>query len=470
MCIHSALESDVMKKDRMQWLFVLIAISIIILACAAPQIVNQESVVATKVAATLAAVHAGDAKALEPAFELITATPEIVDTTPKSGSNENKKLVVAYTDSNKNIFLRDANKNTRQLITSGDVYDIGLSDDGEWLAFVRLHDDFKYSFWVIKLDGTGEKQLVSESQFDSMKNNKDAVGGMPYVFTWRPGTHELAFVSAPVFDGPGMLVNDDLWIVNADSGELKQVFTPGNGGIFYYSPDGAQLALVTPEKISLINADGSNRRDGVLTFPKVNTYSEFYYYPAPKWSAQGDKLLVIIPPEDPYISPLQPSTIWQINVDAASSAKLGDLNVSPFAAAEFSPDQARLAYLEDGEKTGDTEYELYILTLNGMSKSIYEKGLVTFSAWSPDSSRFIFAAGTGDNAQLGQVGGGYKPLMNTGPADFVNWVDNDQFLYLERSTLGWKVYLENLEGYLELVADLRGDPATFFPTYDFILQ
>ena len=105
--------------------------------------------------------------------------------------------------------------------------------------------------------------------------------------------------------------------MDAESGEISLLLKAGEGGNFYYSPDGQQIALVTPEDISLINANLSNRRGSVLEYIPVITYSEYLYYAEPAWSPDSSHLLVDIPPEDPMKQPPDSHSIFRIPADGS---------------------------------------------------------------------------------------------------------------------------------------------------------
>jgi hypothetical protein len=207
---------------------------------------------------------------------------------------------------------------------------------------------------VIRFDGSGERELVSSDQFLTLKNNVNAISAEPYIFSWVPNSHTLAFNTSPIFDGPGMMINNDLHLVDADSGVLTTLLTAGNGGVFYYSPDGTQIALVHPENISLINADGSNRRNNALVYDPILTYSEFQYYAEPQWAPDSSFLRVAIPPQDTLGNSTEPTTIWHIPTDGSSAGVAGHVFTSALSSVTFSPDLAWIAYLDYFSDRSDT--------------------------------------------------------------------------------------------------------------------
>jgi WD40-like Beta Propeller Repeat len=220
------------------------------------------------------------------AYPLVSAEPSATQETepakPEAGA-----LRVVYTKDG-NLWLWQG-ENTRQLTSSGDAYNPNLSPDGRTVAFLRPAGDFHTELWAIDVDGANERRLVSITDLDAIGGgvrDPSAVAINPYHFAWIPGTRSLAFNTQQVFNGPGLSLLDDLNLVDADSSAITNLFLAGWGGEFVYSPDGSQIAISRPDMVILTNADGSNYRP-VLRYDPVVTYSEYRYYAAPLWSADG---------------------------------------------------------------------------------------------------------------------------------------------------------------------------------------
>jgi hypothetical protein len=126
---------------------------------------------------------------------------------------------------------------------------------------------------------------------------EDALGAAPVQLEWVPGTHTLAFNTYPYFEGPGFFPHDDLWLVDADTGTLLPFLDIGTGGMFAYSPNGSRLAVSSFQSVSLMDGNGGNRRDDVLIYEPVMTYSEFLYYVTPQWSPMAAFYEQLFPPE-----------------------------------------------------------------------------------------------------------------------------------------------------------------------------
>jgi hypothetical protein len=263
------------------------------------------------------------------------------------------------------------------------------------------------------------------------------------------------------FEGPGLILPDELRLVDADSGTLSLLMAPGTAGDFYFSPDGTQIALVNATMVSVVNADGSNRRD-VLTFPFVITYSEFAYYPPVVWSPDSAFMLASIPPADPLLIPPDPSTVWHISADGSGASPLMTFYGVPFSfeAAYPSPDMNKVAYLDLVTPGAPPIVDLHVSNADGSGDVIYDSGDRQFESWSTAGEYFIFTE-SGHNPKLGRVGD--PPLDLTGITLLVDvsWVDETRFLYLNRLSGSWELWLRELGTPGTLLASTTGESINF---------
>jgi len=228
---------------------------------------NSEDVIATAVAATMAAEGEGAPG---------EAAPEI---TPEPPPFLRIVFVKDY-----DVWYWEEGGAPIQLTTLGDVFNANLSDDGAVVAFTRGPDWYHQELFAINSDGSGLRPLITSATLAGYVTHPDAISAMVYRMDWEPGTHNVAFNTRLTFDGPGLVLNDDLHLVDADTATLTTVLPAGQGGDFYYSPNGNQIALVTATEIIMANSDGTNRQV-VLSFPVVIPYSEYNYYPPLTWMA-----------------------------------------------------------------------------------------------------------------------------------------------------------------------------------------
>lgn len=453
-----------MKTNRVTFTFAISALALAALACnlgaAAPEPPDVDAM-ATSVAATVAAMDAGAETPAgdEPAEEVESETPA-----------EPAILRVAYTDSDLNLWYWEEGAAPRQLTDTGDIIEIKISHDGTLIAFLRGADYANLDLWVIRSDGSGERRLVSAAEFASLTPVPDSVGTTAYGLVWVPGEHTLAFTTQPLFEGPGFMLNNDLWLVNAETGERRMLLAPGSGGMFTYSPDGTQIVLVTPTEVSLVNADGSNRRHAVLTYAAVMTYSDYAYHVQPVWAQDSSYLRVVVPPQDPLASsPRPPTAIWHLPAAGTGASQIATLDVFFLDPVVLSPDLQRLAYLRPlAAEVSDNQRELRIAAANGSADTLYASGdSIRIYGWSPDSEHFIFSINGFTNMQLGRVGSGFVPLAESGYAVLARWVAGERFLYLTMSGDNWELRLGTIGTPSTLIAGGSGNPMQLQVSYDF---
>ena len=103
-------------------------------------------------------------------------------------------LILIYTDANRNLFKWTEDDKTTSLVSSNDIFDAFISDDGTLIAYIRTSNYKNYSMWVVNIDGSDKRELVSEAVFASLATDPDAVGVEPYTYSWVPKTHTLAIL------------------------------------------------------------------------------------------------------------------------------------------------------------------------------------------------------------------------------------------------------------------------------------
>jgi dipeptidyl aminopeptidase/acylaminoacyl peptidase len=383
---------------------------------------------------------AGAAPTESAAPESGEAAPQATEQPPgvEAGPPE---LRVAFVNEN-NVWLWTEKGGALPLTGSGGVTDVRLSDDGSTVAYVHRSADFKEAeLRAIDVDGTNERLLVGAGEFKALQTNDIAEGIEPHQFEWIPGTHLLVYNTRHIFTETGFsALNNDLWVVDADTGQQLFSFPAGSGGNFYVAPDGSQIAIATTMGISLLNADGSNRRDGVLTIEAI-ALVESEFVPAPVWGPDARSLGVVLPPGVPFSEPVGESTTWLIPTDGSPARQLGTFLTSPIPALgpRFSPDLSKVAY----PHLGDDESELHIANADGTEDAMYDAGpSLRFLGWAPDSERFAYETGQ-SSTQVGQVGA--PPILLddvqvAGSLD-VTWVDANRFLYLVQDGLNWELRL-----------------------------
>lgn len=363
-------------------------------------------------------------------------------------------LTVVYDDGS--LWLWQHGQEMRQLGESGNVNRLTISDDGQRIVYER-----EGVLWTVNADGSDERQLLEPAALASLTVEEGATV-VPYRLGWMPASHTLLFNTQLEFEeGIGLNPSDDLHALDVDSGNHQLLLPPGEGGDFYVSPDGNQIALVTPSAIHVANADGSTRRQ-VLTYEPVITYSEYQYYANPVWGPDAGILRVAIPPADPMATPPQPTTIWQLHADGTPPQIVDHLEAvnTLFTTPAISPLGTHVAFL-----TGD-EPDAYTLQIapiepTGLGEAhTYAAGIVQFDEWAPGGTHFIYSAGQLESPQkmLGALD--MEPMQIGEPGRAIvqaQGASGGRVIFLQQADSGLELTLRHADGTVEVIADIGSD-------------
>lgn len=364
-------------------------------------------------------------------------------------------LQIVFTNNGK-LWLWQNGKTTF-LTDASDYSPLDLSPDGSSIAFKRHN-----SLWVINTDGTHERLVLSEDDFGMMEPQTPGVGLDQ--FEWIPGTHTILFNTILHLDY-GLEYTDDLHAVDADIPQQKTLRGPGQGGEFILSPDGQRVALITPNKISLIKVDGSDYQT-LLEYPSVSIPSEYAYYARPVWATDSQSLMVAIPPQDLHYGTQSPTTIWRLPIDGTTPILISQLTAGD--AEIISPDFSKVASLRFIKQEAPYMVsELHISNIDGSEDTIYHTGVIDFQNWALDSEHFVLWLGDSHSYYLGNVGDELVPLTeSSNVSGAFSWVDQSHFLYLTGQN-----------GICELRLGVVGEPSILLAkaettysclTYDFV--
>ena len=406
--------------------------------------------------------------------ETATATPSpapvIEDTAVPMGP---AALRLVFTNRDGNLLTWEEGGSPVTLVSSGDVDDAVISPDGEWITFTRTSADYiDISLWAIRFDGTNEHILVNHAEFMDMPLHpaisSDGVSTVaPWLMKFVPGTHTLAFMTDQFLKVPVFLTirTCGWWMLKPLI--RSALLAAGQGGHYYYSPDGSQIALVTATDISLINADGSNRRSSILVYPAVATYSEYAYHAFPKWAPDGSFLRVAIPPADSLGDPSAFTNIYQLPIDGSPAALLGSINMAPLFQSQFSPDLEHLAFIQRIGAPEDNQYSLNFSNPDGSGAVEIARGNLEFVAWGPDSNHFAYLTRNPRSISLGQLGAAGTTLVDANPAGDLRWISANRYFFLYQVDPEWQLRLGTLGNPSTVIANLGVDMA-HFPAYDFV--
>jgi len=366
--------------------------------------------------------------------------------------------------------------------TSSTAGSVKISDDGATVAFLRSREPTcldcsqqELDLWAIDSDGTGERRLVSAEELDAMVPGDASIA--IHQLEWVPDARTLAFNTRQAIP-IGLMLNDDLHLVEADTSERMTLLPPGEGGEFYFSPDGSRIAIVKAGEISLVETGEGNQSRQILTYTPVNTGSEYQFYARPAWAPDGSALRVAIPPANPHARPAEHTTIWHIDTDGTPARMLTSIDAAPLAGTDaiaFSTDLEYVAYAQlrqpEGAPPSQAEPWLKVRRLanDDWQAYPYAGNLVQ---WAPDSRRFAFLAGReSPQLRISQWSGGTVPggVEAGTPVYDVRWLDAEHYLFVAGSRAergpaqdGWDLVLGDIQGASTILASMDS-----YPLYDF---
>jgi hypothetical protein len=384
----------------------------------------------------------------------IPTTPAPVQPSPTAAIPTATPQRIAYTK-NSDVYLWTSGLEPARLTDLHDVVSVRLSSDGMLIAFKRQHpeDVTLQELWVVNTEGIpNPRVLISVADFKAIMPSdpgQSILGTGISEYTWRPNTHTIAYSTVILSEGLGLGLNHDLRLVDADTFQKTTLLAVGEGGLFYYSPNGSQIALSNPQSISLVNADGSNLQKDVLTFPDVMTYSEYAYHPHPTWADDSLSLGVAIPPHDPMANPLPPTALWSIPSDGSPPTLLSQVAAMPFYWPDnaFASDLKHVIYVTQVGAPASNQRELHLAKPDGSNDVIYDQGeSLQFLSWSPDSNHFIYQVISG--AKKGVYMGGLvsQPklvIFDPGVVANIKWFGSNRLVFPFKDGSEWQLFIQN---------------------------
>jgi dipeptidyl aminopeptidase/acylaminoacyl peptidase len=331
-----------------------------------------------------------------------------------------------------NLYVQDSGRQAIQLTHSGQDDGPTFSDDGQKIVFYR--GEGKNQLWSISINGTGEQTLITPTRlaiFGEIYTN-EFMQLRTLVFV--PGTHQLLFnthIYRGRFDPPEK--NNDLLLVDTDTGEMKQLLAPGQGGDFLVSPDGKRIAVQARDHIDVIDLQGQIVRQNLVMYPVYNPPAKVPM----AWMPNSRELIVLPSKFDPSTAGIPVlRQVWRYSLDGNSGREI-PLDPSPIGDAfSISPDGNWIAYsYEPNELDPDATSGVYLGNLrDGTSRLIFEPPLneagyqdlpFSYDAWSPDNIHFIFS--DHDRMFLGNIRGEIVELGRG--MGILGWIDNRRYLF-----------------------------------------
>jgi hypothetical protein len=391
--------------------------------------------VATSVAATMAA-QTPPTQTVEPSPHpeiSPTAASAVTPTTIPMANRHPAELHVGFISPDRDVYTWSQSQGTVKILDHGDASDLKISEDGSLIAVVRTSVDQQSSLWVVGFDGSNPLEMISWAELSGLKTVPDSIGADPNNLQWIPGSHLLTFSTREVFDGPGMVLNDDLIVVDAENGDWNRRLEPGTAGLVNFSPDGLWMAVSTAEEVSIMDMEGNPSPAGVLQFPPVITYSEYRLYPTPQWSSDSSRLAVVIPAEDPLAEPRQPASVWTMEVAGGEPVLQSQVIPQFIGPVSVSPDLTKIFYVKEVGESQQNKREIRTASINGQNdRFVFSGGIPITWDWNPNSEVFTFQTDNTSPITVSQMNGSVGDLADTRNLEWFKWVDAQSFLFVRK--------------------------------------
>jgi Tol biopolymer transport system component len=240
--------------------------------------------------------------------------------------------------------------------------------------------------WIVNADGTDLKQLTHSPWHE-------------FDPSFSPDGRLIAYRSEPK-DSP------ELWVMNADGSGQHQL--TADGGFPDWSPDGSLIAYAPGggpsgrSGIAIMNPDGSGQR----LLPATD------YGEQPSWSPDGKRIA--------FSNNLSGHGLMYI-VEADGSRLVGLSTVGQGHEVAWSPDGQSILFVSQRDHA-DNVNDIYVMRPDGSGVSRLTRSGAETPAWSPDG-RYIVAGAQGGLLVMRADGSGATliPVEGVGEASFPDW-------------------------------------------------
>jgi WD40 repeat protein len=338
----------------------------------------------------------------------------------------------------------EASQQTKTIVNTGDVFSVTASDDGQVIALTRgswvgdLDGYEQFALWAVDRDGGNLRELISAQELRLRINPGERESSNFFQFSWVPQSHHL-LVSGTKYivqaEGLSHAVPQGAYLVDADTGSVTVLAGAAENVRIVPSPDGKQIALMSPTRVGFIHADGSNRREDVLVYAKVGLTA--HQFPAGVWTRDSHAFVATGSLQrDPGYE--VNFTIWRIPADGSSLEALADISESNPSSVNFSPDGKNISFYQtSGQQSAEiVGWFIKPLLPEAGPLALPTYGKETFSAnlhWSPAGDAYVIKDQDllrlcPNAAQDSQVCG--EPVrLGSGIITALQWVDASRFLF-----------------------------------------
>jgi WD40 repeat protein len=403
-------------------------------------------------------VQAGDVSTVTP-LSLPTQSLSTARPSPSVSPLPIGTIEVAFVKDGNIQVWDEATQQTRTIVNTGDVLSVTTSDDGQRIAFTRgswvggLDGYEQFALWEMNREGGNPRELISAQDLRQRIDPSERDSSNFYQLSWVPQSHQLIFSGTRyIVQGEGLshAIPQGAYLVDTDKGSVTVLAEAAENLRFLPSPDGKQIALMSPSGVGFINADGSNKREDVLKYAEVGLAGPLF--PVGVWTQDSRAFVMTGSIErDPNFN--VDFTVWRIPVEGSSPEALATIMGSDPNSVTFSPDgkSASLLQMTDQQSPEIAGWYIKPLIPEAGPLALPYYGKEAFYAnlhWSPAGDAFAIKDQDllqlcPNAAQDSQVCG--EPVhLGSGIITTLQWVDTSRFLFesIEPNSLS----LGNLDG------------------------
>jgi hypothetical protein len=355
-------------------------------------------------------------------------------------------IVIAFAKAGDIHLWEESTHQSRTIVKAGDVTSVTMSDDGQAIAFTRrawvggeLDGYEQFSLWAVNSDGANPREVVPAEFLRQRLNLTERDSSNFYQLGWIPHTHQVIFsITKYIAQAEGMshAIPHGAYVVDLDSGSVTVLAETTENLRLVPSPDGMQLALLSPGSLSFINSDGSNRRQDALTYPAAGLTGPLF--PTGVWTGDSSAFVLTGSFEmDPRT--MINFTLWRVPVDGSAPVALARVLESDPNSVTYSPDGKYASYLQatDGQSPEIAGWSIQPFDVEAGPLAIPYFGKEAFMAnlhWSPAGQAYAIkdhdlSPLCPDATQDTQVCGEPVPLgIDSNIITSLQWVDGDRFL------------------------------------------
>ncbi len=373
---------------------------------------------------------------------------------------EEVPLQVCFATPDGNLYSWAETMGDPQLIASdGDIFNCFVSSDGSLIAFSRYVDYAFVSLEVINADGSNRFTLLDAAQADAMPRPDGAVGSEPGQVGWIPNSHKLSVQIRHSFEGPGLVQNENFYVFDADTGGFEFLFSTGfSTWQFTWSPDGSKVAISDPEGVGIYDSSGAVIDDHILSYPFINTASEYAWTAEPIWSQDSGTVMVRVPPQDPFFSSGANSSLYRVTADGMTGEIIYETPMVYMMSGDtgISEDLTRIAYLVDTGSPSDNVSDLIASNVDGSDSDTFATGQFQVAPiWSPDNTHFFYSLGMLPDSipYIGEFGDGSLEVMDYRNPVHAKWIDENRYLVVTNDDHRWRLLLGTVDSATGLIYD-----------------